>query len=176
MLNVSKHTSPMDPIKRDKRWKNHHFSILVGDTSSFVVSHVRKLLGTTLSSVHRLCNYVLCTSVDRRSPGNNHLGYIKPCKQWDKLPTSTGAGLFSFNRSIESKCHPVHPFGFEPANILGFSVLWPIDLWISWVQMFLENVIHPGLSMEKKRMLFSVANQTSEANACPIPCFKSMSP
>jgi len=24
---------------------------------------------------------------------NNHLGCIKPCKQWDKLPTSSGAGI-----------------------------------------------------------------------------------
>ena len=23
----------------------------------------------------------------------HHVGFIKPCKQWDKLPTSTGAGF-----------------------------------------------------------------------------------
>ena len=29
------------------------------------------------------------------NPKANHLGYIKPCKQWDKLPTSTGAGFLN---------------------------------------------------------------------------------
>ena len=28
-------------------------------------------------------------TVDGRNPGN-HPGCIKPCKQWDKLPSSTG--------------------------------------------------------------------------------------
>ena len=31
-------------------------------------------------------------TVDGRNPAN-HLGCLKPCKQWDKLPTSTGAGF-----------------------------------------------------------------------------------
>ena len=35
-----------------------------------------------------LCVFCFPT-VDRRNPAN-HLGFIKPCKQWDKLETSTG--------------------------------------------------------------------------------------
>ena len=38
----------------------------------------------------RFCLDIRClTTVDGRNPAN-HLGCKKPCKQWDKLPTSTG--------------------------------------------------------------------------------------
>ena len=107
----------------------------------------------------------------------NHLGYLKPCKQWDKLPVpQLVQDFFLINRSIESKCHPFHPFhpfGFERANFLGFSILWPIDLWISWVQMFLENLIHQGFSMEKNKCFFQSQIKLQKPMH-PIFCFKSM--
>ena len=53
-----------------------------------------------------ICSYPMCSeqdwyiylhpmdpTVDGRNPAN-HLGSIRPCRQWDKLPTSTGAGFF----------------------------------------------------------------------------------
>ena len=66
--------------------KNHHFSI--GDTSSFMlvfpVSHVRKLLGlpSALFIAYVFYVHLLIEEIRRE----NHLGYIKPCEQWDKLP------------------------------------------------------------------------------------------
>ena len=68
---------------------------------------------------------------------NNHLGCVKPCKWWDKLPTSTGAGFFpstvafSFTMPrtpylLGKSWSPVlHHFRSNPRCCLcGMAILW----------------------------------------------------
>ena len=40
------------------------------------------------------CDQYWDTVIDGSKILNNHQGCMKPCKWWDKLPTSTGAGFF----------------------------------------------------------------------------------
>ena len=46
-----------------------------------------------------ISSIVQYNTVDGRNPAN-HLGCLKPCKQWDKLPTSTGVSRISAINSI----------------------------------------------------------------------------
>ena len=47
---------------------------------------------------------------------NNHLGCIKPCKQWDKLPSSTGDFTGFLNHQVEAK-----KWGNEKCRCIGYD-------------------------------------------------------
>ena len=52
------------------------------------VDHLYRLIQDAIAAI---------ATVDgnQKSQGFNHLEWLKPCKEWDKLPTSTGAGFLN---------------------------------------------------------------------------------
>jgi len=60
--------------------------------SSATVKGCEKILHHFVGSLNLICPH----SLDEKGILLHHLGCIKPCKSWDKLPTSTGDGRISF--------------------------------------------------------------------------------
>ena len=55
-----------------------------------------------------------------KKSGDHHLGGKKPCKQWDKLPTSPGAGFLP-----STVCFDTNPFLIDTGNIFtSLSFPW----------------------------------------------------
>ena len=80
---------------------------------------------------------------------DNHLTCMKPCKSWDKLPTSTGAGFqpstvshFFFDDFFPAKPYPNHtPKAEWFAGFKGDEIL-PSFIGIIWVVPLPSNSHH----------------------------------
>ena len=88
----------------------------------------------------------------------NHLGCVKPCKSWDKLPTSTGAGFLLSTVFTNKKHHRVFAKcrSDAPCASLFFEAPWISETQMdvsSWSDVFQT----PGIQ-SYSQMMIGVSN------------------
>ena len=93
--------------------------------------------------------------VDGSEIPNNHLGCIKRCKQWDKLPTSTGAGFLNHpQKNIYTHAHN----GTKTYQTCGQFLLAVFLLYLRSVIAFRDDYVTSLGSRSSKWFCFLACN------------------